>query len=59
MPRTILAMLIILLVGPGAHGQQPETPYAGYQQRPIKALSERQSPTCARPAAWASPSRPS
>jgi hypothetical protein len=42
LPRTILALLITLLVGPVAQAQQPATPYAGYQQRPIKALSEQQ-----------------
>jgi hypothetical protein len=35
-------MLMALLVGPVTRAQQPATPYAGYQQHPIKALSEQQ-----------------
>ena len=40
--RIIFGMLLVLAVCPHAHAQQPAAPYAGYQQRPIKALSEQQ-----------------
>src|SRR5258706_5228852 len=40
--RIIFGMLFVLAVYPLAHAQQPAAPYAGYQQRPIKALSEQQ-----------------
>jgi hypothetical protein len=40
--RIIFGMLLVLAVYPHAHAQQPAAPYAGYQQRPIKALSEQQ-----------------
>src|SRR5260370_39538434 len=42
MQRIIFGMLFVLAVYPFAHAQQPAAPYAGYQQRPIKALSEQQ-----------------
>jgi Spy/CpxP family protein refolding chaperone len=42
MPRVVLGMLLVLATCFAAHAQQPGSPYAGYEQRPIKALSEQQ-----------------
>jgi Spy/CpxP family protein refolding chaperone len=35
-------MLLVLATCFAAHAQQPASPYAGYEQRPIKALSDQQ-----------------
>jgi hypothetical protein len=35
-------MLFVLARCFAAHAQQPASPYAGYQQRPVKAPSEQQ-----------------
>jgi Spy/CpxP family protein refolding chaperone len=42
MPRTILAMIFVFVACVAAQTQQPASPYVGYQERPIKALSEQQ-----------------
>jgi Spy/CpxP family protein refolding chaperone len=42
MRRMILGMLFALAACASAQAQQPASPYAGYQERPIKALSEQQ-----------------
>src|SRR5258707_14718660 len=41
MQRITFGMLFVLAVYPFAHAQQPAAPYAGYQQRPMKALSQQ------------------
>jgi Spy/CpxP family protein refolding chaperone len=35
-------MFLVVAMCFAAHAQQPASPYAGYEQRPIKALSEQQ-----------------
>src|SRR4030088_3361539 len=42
MPRAVFGMLLVLAMCFAAHAQQPTSPYAGYEQRPIKALSDQQ-----------------
>jgi Spy/CpxP family protein refolding chaperone len=42
MPRAVFGMLLVLAMGFAVHAQQPASPYAGYEQRPIKALSDQQ-----------------
>jgi hypothetical protein len=42
MPRAVFGMLLVLAMCFAAYAQQPASPYAGYEQRPIKALSDQQ-----------------
>jgi Spy/CpxP family protein refolding chaperone len=42
MPRTVLGMLFVLAVHSAAYAEPSASPYAGYDQRPIKALSDQQ-----------------
>jgi hypothetical protein len=43
MSRIVIGMLFALSVCPAAQAQQSASSYAGYPERPIKALSERQT----------------
>ena len=45
----LVSLVSILVAAAPARAQQP---YAGLEERPIKALSEQQTPTCGRAAAW-------
>src|ERR1700716_2245653 len=42
MSKAVFGMLLVLTTCFAAHAQQPASPYAGYEQRPIKALSDQQ-----------------
>jgi Spy/CpxP family protein refolding chaperone len=42
MLRAVFGTLLVLAMCFAAHAQQPASPYAGYEQRPIKALSDQQ-----------------
>src|SRR5262245_46155051 len=42
MRRSMLAAMLVCLASVAALAQQPATPYAGFAQRPIKALSDQQ-----------------
>jgi Spy/CpxP family protein refolding chaperone len=42
MSKSVFGMLLVLAMCFAAHAQQTASPYAGYEQRPIKALSDQQ-----------------